>query len=122
MNTQELFDKVAAHLLKQRKKSKAKIETDEGTVMSCAYRGKGGLMCAVGCLIDDQYYLPELEGLTSYMTPVHNAVELSVGEIDAEQKSLLNDLQSLHDEHHPNAWRRELKLLAEAFGLEWRHS
>lgn len=55
MTNQEIFDKVATHLLSQGKRSAL------GGV-GCAYRGDGGLQCAIGCLIPDELYRYELEG------------------------------------------------------------
>ena len=54
MTKQEVFDKVATHLLTQNKRSL------EDT--SCVYRAKDGSMCAAGCLIPDEEYTPALEG------------------------------------------------------------
>lgn len=55
MTTQEIFDKVAAHLLAQRRPSIAKGG-------ACAYRGPDGTMCAAGVLIPDELYHSYMEG------------------------------------------------------------
>jgi hypothetical protein len=55
MNQQEIFNKVARHLARQGRKAR-----DEHG--KCAYRGKGDLKCAVGCLIRDSEYDPRMEG------------------------------------------------------------
>lgn len=48
MTNQEIFEKVAKHLLDQGRRSTLATPTgDEG---ACAYRGTGGAKCAVGCL------------------------------------------------------------------------
>lgn len=52
----KLIDKIATHLAKQQKRSESKA--------GCAYRGKGGTMCAVGCLIPDELYTDRIETLT----------------------------------------------------------
>ena len=44
MKEQEVFDRVARHLLKQN----AKATSPRG---GCSYRTKEGLSCAVGCLL-----------------------------------------------------------------------
>jgi hypothetical protein len=54
MTPQEVFDKVAAHLLTQRKQCKG-TNPATGNIV-CLYRGEGGLKCAAGCLIDDDTY------------------------------------------------------------------
>jgi hypothetical protein len=56
MNMLEVFNKVEAHLLAQGVRSMKYLDM-------CAYRGAGGLRCAVGCLIKDEFYHESLEGL-----------------------------------------------------------
>ena len=53
MTNQEIFDKIHQHLLTQRT---AAIKNG-----SCAYRA-GPKACAVGALIPDSLYTPEIEG------------------------------------------------------------
>jgi len=58
---QKIFDTVAAHLLKQNKKS---VGADNlGHV--CQYRSSDGLKWAIGCLITDEAYYPNLENKPS---------------------------------------------------------
>ena len=52
----KLINTIATHLAKQQKRS----VTEKG----CAYRGDGGTMCAVGCLIPDELYTDRIETLT----------------------------------------------------------
>lgn len=52
-----ILDKVVTHLVTQR--ARAMTPQDEG----CAYRGENGTMCAVGCLIPDDIYSPDIESL-----------------------------------------------------------
>lgn len=54
MTPQQIFDKVAVHLMEMDKPSKF----DGG----CAYRGEDNSQCAVGCLIDDEHYEKRMEG------------------------------------------------------------
>lgn len=54
MNNQEAFDKAVSGVLKQASKS---FDFDHG----CRYRGPNGLKCAVGHLIPDEIYKPEME-------------------------------------------------------------
>ena len=67
MNTiQEVFDHVAAHLIKQGKQSLT--DKKEGYsysgIYGCAYRGVNGTSCAVGCLIPDDEYKVVIEGVS----------------------------------------------------------
>lgn len=96
MNTQQLFDKVATHLLAQ----KAPAMSCGG----CMYRGDDGMMCAVGCLIDDKAYSPRLEGLSlsdkggGSAEVIVDAVRRSIGrDLDHDEIAMLRELQQLHD-------------------------
>lgn len=73
--------KIRDHLIAQRAQSKADIRNpNSGKVSSiCAYRGADGLMCAVGCLIKDEFYDPQLETKTSDDEDVMSAVNASIG-------------------------------------------
>ena len=91
MTEQEIFNKVAVHLIKQNKRS---VIYDDNGDDFCRYRSEDGAMCAVGCLISDEEYLPEMEGE-------------SVGAIINENVSLdhlrhnhflLEQLQLIHDQ------------------------
>ena len=90
MTNQELFDIVAAHLIKQGRRS-----LDEFSV--CQYRGTNGDMCAVGCLIKDELYDHGLETLGIRHPRVILALKKSIGNIDNTQIRLLTSLQRLHD-------------------------
>ena len=52
---QEVFDQVATHLLTQNERSL------DGA--SCSYRNCDGLKCAAGCLISDDEYDNQMEGI-----------------------------------------------------------
>lgn len=54
MNSRE---KIVQHLTQQ--KAQSKVPGGD----YCAYRGVGGLMCAVGCLIPDELYIIGIENL-----------------------------------------------------------
>jgi hypothetical protein len=75
---QETFDKMVNHLRKQNSKSLLADERDD----TCAYRGKDGKMCAVGCLIEDEFYDPSLEENIVYDEKVKNALRNSGYYID----------------------------------------
>ncbi len=110
MTNQEIFDKVARHLLAQGELSTL---CDMSTR---AYRGVDGRMCAVGCLIMDEHYDPELEGRTVVSEPVLEALELSGVDVDY---ALLTKLQWCHDRVLPALWRKHLALIASNCGLSW---
>lgn len=96
-----LFEKVEAHLLSQMSRS---VDSALGL---CMYRGAGGKMCAVGCLIDDAHYSRELEGAASYNPLVRKAIAASQGIKDDDiPNDMLDWLQELHDGETPHLWWR----------------
>jgi hypothetical protein len=105
MNSQELFDIVAKHLLTQDRQS---LDSDG----SCMYRGCGGRMCAIGVLIPDELYEPWMDA-NGALTRVIVAIDLG------EHYELCRRLQRVHDVHLPAGWRHQLKLAAYDFGLEF---
>jgi hypothetical protein len=112
MTPQEIFDKVASHLLTQNKRS-----IKDGT---CVYRGPDNTSCAVGCLIPDDIYVPEME---------HKNVELLLKTFEhklpkyfLENKALLSELQECHDSFStpPEKWYDTLKSIAHEFDLVFK--
>lgn len=107
---QEIFDQAARHLLAQNAHSRALVASGLGhESMTCAYRGKGGLKCAIGVFISDDEYRPEWEGkdaevvCAEYSTP--------------DQLSLLSELQTVHDFTSVDSWRWELAEVASEANL-----
>lgn len=122
MNKQKVFDKVATHLLTQKRKSMKRTRKDcfDGKGVLCMYRGPNGTMCAVGCLIKDKYYDPNLENKNVFCGEVHDVLCKSVNGFTGSQSEIrfMSDLQRIHDDHHPNQWKKELKNFAEHEGLK----
>jgi hypothetical protein len=119
MTAQEIFDKVATHLLTQKVKSHVKIPTGCSTpgqenYLRCSYRGENGTSCAVGCLISDDDYSPRMEGAGSgdLLAYFPRACANMVG-----HANLLYSLQAVHDSSEPCKWREQLKLVADRYEL-----
>ena len=116
MDRQEVFDKVARHLLMQGKKSV------EG--LSCLYRSADGSKCAVGCLIPDEAYDPKYEGkglerLMNVYPKLRDTLELSpFPKKRGTEMAFLTDLQILHDDVDPNSWLPALGALACRYKLD----
>ena len=110
MNKQEVFNKVATHLIKQGQRS---VDHEA----ACLYRGPGNLMCAAGCLIEDEHYAPALENLLVRSTQVSRALTLSGVPLDAHQ--MVAALQELHDRNGPARWPKLLQELADDFNVEF---
>jgi hypothetical protein len=90
MNQQEIFDKVATHLITQGVQATYTFKN----VPSCAYRGDNGTMCAAGCLIPDEEYIPEFEDtpweVIRYKIP-------SLASLTDKDHELITALQYVHD-------------------------
>lgn len=91
MTLLQISEKIRDHLIKQ----KAKSENNNG---SCKYRNVNGKMCAVGCLIPDSVYTPELEGKAMGREEIITAVGLSLKmKLDVDTLALLRAWQNYHD-------------------------
>lgn len=120
MTKQEMYDIAAAHLLKQGKK--AEMETVGATginAMQCRYRmldpeTGATLMCAIGCLIPDKVYSPEMENRNVWSLREQWP---DLADEWPRDHSFLADLQNIHDAYVPDQWAHELRQFAENFGL-----
>lgn len=101
MNAQEIFDKVATHLIQQG-------EPAMNSNGDCVYRNDQGLKCAVGCLIPEDKYEDRFENLG--IGSVLHFDESRQRDVDGlwdvleeegiakdEHLQLLEDLQGTHD-------------------------
>ncbi len=130
LTNQEIFDKVAKHLLAQNKQSRR--DTCYTTMTSaCLYRTPGGLKCAVGCLIDDEHYDQNCEGVSvsklvatgPKVITLRESLERSGVDIHNEDtQELLRQLQILHDQNEPQTWGNGLLAVAAKLGLAFRVS
>lgn len=111
MNRQEIFDKVAAHLLAQNKKA------ESPQTGMCMYRSPDGLKCAMGALIPDDIYDPAFEG---------HAIDILISRYDrldslfdpeCSDDFFLCSLQRVHDQNSPDTWAAVLSSVATTFGL-----
>ena len=88
MNRQEIFDKIYLHLIEQGRKS---IDSDG----QCMYRSPDGDKCAIGCLIPDELYTPELEGNGANMPIIVDVLRKIYPDMTDEDLVFLLDLQGL---------------------------
>ena len=109
---QTVFDKVVKHLLTQKRRS----ESNRG----CAYRGKDGDMCAVGCLISDKAYDPEIEGFSISHLGVREELAESGVPIYSKMNILLIYLQYIHDKCPIGLWKTYMQNLAKQHNLTWK--
>lgn len=111
MDKQEIFNKVYEALLEQGKSS-----TKNGI---CKYRGQGGSKCAIGHLIPDELYNPNIEGLMFNSLPEY--ILENILENNEDCKSLLLRLQRAHDQqlnfYGIKEWKERMKEIADEFNL-----
>lgn len=119
MTNQEIFDKVVRHLLTQ------KAQSTDGS--NCLYRGEHGMSCAVGCLISDEHYTPDIESRDVSYCLVVDVLEKSGIGVRANDACLnmLHSLQSFHDSRkyklyrkYPHAAHLALKYIARLYKLD----
>lgn len=122
MLMQEIYTKVKAHLLAQNAKSAN--GTSFAGLPRCFYRSPGGLKCAVGALIPDELYDPDLEGYGVEEQPVIEVL-VAAGVLDGaghflreDKVNLLERLQRVHDLNEPHQWPESLAEVAADFDLE----
>lgn len=129
---QNLFDKVALHLITQNKQSK---RTGDAT---CRYRGANGTSCAVGCLIPDELYDKKIEFESwysfipegryngyGYPTSSDDKDMLLKGiydhinpQGDSNTDSMIEELQQVHDNSSVEDWPTRLRDVARQFNLK----
>ena len=115
MKAQTIFYRVVRHLLTQGEKS-TKVLHGYGNEQ-CVYKNPDGLKCAVGCLITDKEYTPEMEGKTvdGLFASYPNLAE----RLGKENFHLLNGLQLIHDHRYPKSWKRSLQNYAVLHNLKF---
>lgn len=124
MTNQEIFNRVAKHLITQ----DAKAQNPEG---HCFYRMEDGRKCSVGCLIPDDKYNQKMEDVGSlweYYCPESGEVDLynddaklmleAIGATES-QIPLLSALQDIHDRCEVSLWRRSLHALAKRYNFDY---
>lgn len=89
----EISARIAQHLTAQHALSLLTVGEEGG----CAYRGRDGTKCAVGCLIADEAYQPSLEGKFAGGVIMMDALSASGIPTDKEALKLLVKWQRYHD-------------------------
>ena len=99
INRQEIFNTVVRHLHAQGKPSIVKG--------ICRYRGPDNTRCAIGALIPDEFYTPEMEGKGVTMDSVWQALQKSLNDSLTGERAFFVGLQIVHD-NWPNSNFRPL--------------
>jgi hypothetical protein len=122
LTDQQIFDKVAKHLLDQGRASSVTDEALGGKRRTkCLYRGPGGLRCAVGALFPDNVYTPGLEGLAANSARMATALRAGGIEFTLDTADFLRQLQDAHDDYltvSMDEWKSEMRAIANTHGLD----
>ena len=109
-SAQELFNRVATHLLTQNEQSMVR-EDGPGGAVYCKYRGPRGLKCAIGALIPDAAYRVQMEGERVTYDPIRVAAGIP--------EKLTAELQIVHDHNEPWRWPSMLAYVAREHDLDF---
>ena len=111
LSPKEIYERVSTHLLAQR----AVSEDDNG---SCRLRSAQGRKCAIGSLVRDDLYEPELEGVgIAYYRHAQDGKLLqvlfasNVNAYDPNITDLLIELEEVHDYADVEEWPQLLAAL-----------
>jgi hypothetical protein len=102
---QEAFNVAVEHLRKQGRPALKDY--------NCHYRTEEGNKCAIGALISDEFYSPDMEGWDATVPPVAEALRASGWDLDS---TFALELQLLHD---GQAWRWDLEKDAKSFAKSY---
>lgn len=115
-DNQQAFDLVVKHLNKQRRRA----QNENG---SCRYRASDGKKCAVGCLIPDSLYSPDIEGKgiwelieDSGFSTYYPALAEHFKNVDVK---MLDDLQVMHDNFPVEDWSWHYSNYSMRYGLKY---
>ena len=109
---QEIFNRVVIHLRKQGERSRGSVSG------KCVYHAPDGKKCAVGVLINEAYWSPQIEGVGVHIYRVKNAVAKSLGTYAAALPiPMLRYLQGVHDHTPVGEWESEFREAAILYSL-----
>jgi hypothetical protein len=113
LTNQQVFNRVAAHLLKQ---GRAAINNDG----LCRYRALDGEQCAFGCIIPDELYDPIIEGRPATHLLQEKLFREQLGLINVDTR-LIDKLQLAHDRtlrrYSIKEWREHMRGIAVIWSL-----
>lgn len=111
---QRVYNVVKKHLLAQRKRA-------EDSFNGCRYRDDSAgrmLKCAIGCLIKDEVYNPNIEGKSVKSRQVQSQLKASGVDVGVAPIDFWSRLQAVHDRRDPEEWEQELGKLANSYCLQ----
>ena len=94
---QEILDKVADHLFKQRRRAIISKLNKHGSI-DCVYRAKDGSMCAVGCLIDPKVYIQGIEHTNVDSISKHQDISPMQSDLTNAGQGFLSSLETFNQQ------------------------
>lgn len=138
---EEVYQRIRAAMVAQGRRA---VPGSTETGIGCMYRTSEGLKCAVGCLIDDDAYDPDIEGASVSRTHMTTAVGVWAVTASASKQDealvdclrrsgvpansavlqLLMAAQWFHDSRWSNGivWPRSAKVLVARWAIQHNHS
>lgn len=106
----DIINLVETKLLEQGAKS-VQDGTENFYIGACALRGANGMKCAIGWLIPDDVYTPDLDTVEDPVLELISTgnYEKCFGEQFYEKTEILQELQYVHDHIDPLRWSKEFK-------------
>ena len=111
-NNQKAFTDMVLHLRKQNAKA---LDPQVECENNCLFRAPDGNKCAVGGLIKDELYYPELESMGVENPKMTEVLERS-GYPDV-CSGLLRDMQHVHDAEGIQDWEKQFAIVAGIWDL-----
>jgi hypothetical protein len=120
-SAQQLYEISVKHLRKQKQKSFRMLPPDEklGEMYQSRYRSNDGMMCAIGVLIPDIEYRPEMEGKDVSDLLKDNLLILMRAAEFHKHRRLLDGLQKIHDTKPIAEWEKHWRMLADDMLLKY---
>lgn len=106
LTRQEIFDRVASHLKRQ------KVQSKIGGLYR--YHGEKGRKSPIGLFISDDDYTPEMEHYLHFSRLIASTLERSG--VRREDFELLDRLEALHN-NCPQSWGERIDEIARVYGL-----
>jgi hypothetical protein len=117
-NYQAAFNDCVRHLRKQKKKSfgpwpKNIFDRSKG----CLYRAPDGSKCAVGGIMPDEIYNPDMETEGLYSNQLEPFMEYAGEKYGIDQPWFFQDLQHIHDDKEVSDWENQFEIFAREHNL-----
>ncbi len=109
MEPQQAFTKIVTHLRAQNRQSK------DDLYRLCLYKAPNSDSCAVGCMIPDDQYSPNMEG-KSLRVLMETFPDL-FNEWPENTINLMSSMQTVHDVCEPDDWEERFGVVATAHKL-----